>query len=119
MNTSNHDEALRKATCRAADLLDLDEDEFASVIGVSARDVQKMYEGSLVIAVGTGVEQSCLMLIRTQQALRAIVGEDRNQHRQWLRSRNKGCGGVPLELMGTPTGLASVVRYLEGQLQKT
>lgn len=70
-----------------------------------------------MVAGRTSLGQRCLMLIRTQQALRFLVGEDQHQHHNWLRSQNLGCGGEPLKLMATPTGLARVVQYLEGQLQ--
>lgn len=118
MNTPNSYATLTKATCKAAERLGLDQAAFARTIGVSIDDIEKMHDGSFVIACRTSVEQRCLLLIRTLRALHALVGEDQDQHRHWLRSENKGCGGVPMKLMETPTGLADVVKYLEGALQE-
>ena len=51
--------------------------------------------------------------MRAFRSLDAIVGSDDTAARTWMRAANSALGGVPLELMRDPAGLARTVDYLD------
>lgn len=54
-----------------------------------------------------------LLLIRCERALVALTGGDTAAARHWMRTRNSGTGGVPVEQVRSAAGLAEVVAYIE------
>lgn len=62
-------------------------------------------------------DDAALMLIRCERALATLTGGDEAM-RHWMRTANRGAGGVPAELVATPAGLRGVVEYLESLVHR-
>jgi hypothetical protein len=57
--------------------------------------------------------QLAVLFVRLFRALDAIVGSDDAAARAWMRGTHAALGGVPLELVRDPAGLARTVDYLD------
>ncbi len=106
-DTVNPSEVLANATLRAALLLDVNEKQLASILGVD--------EAFLVAAIepascpGLRAQQ----LIRIYQRLSAMTGNDRAAMSHWMTTSNRRFNCNPRERMQNPEGLDEVVSYLD------
>lgn len=110
-----HDAAtvLSHATVRAARLLAISQADLAAVIGVSPPTISRIVNGQKLLEPGSKPWQLSSLFVRLFRALDAIVGSDDAAARAWMTSENRGLGGVPLELIRDPAGLARAVDYLD------
>lgn len=104
---------LTRAAVRAARLLGLPQADLAAVIGVSEATMSRMANGQRPLEPGSKAWQLAALFVRLFRSLDAIVGSDDAAARAWLRSTNAALGGVPLELIRDPAGLARTVDYLD------
>lgn len=54
-----------------------------------------------------------MFLIRVFRSLFALVGGDQAQILHFMRSENRGTGGIPIEQVKRVSGLVSVMQYLD------
>ena len=105
---------LTQATVRAADLLGLASTDLAKVIGVSGSTVTRYRQAAAGIEPASKTGQLALLLVRVFRSLDPLVGSDAEKRRAWMRSPNRGLGGVPAELIVRPDGLVRTLDYLDG-----
>jgi len=103
---------LSQATVRAARLLGVPQTVLADVLGVSTATMSRIANGRKQLDPGSKPWQLAALFVRLFRALDAIVGTD-EAARAWLSARNLALGGIPLELIRDPAGLARVVDYLD------
>ena len=110
-----HDPAvvLSRATVRAAQLLAVSQADLADILGVSAATMSRIANGHKRLEPGSKSWQLAALFVRLFRALDAIVGSDDAAARAWMCGDNHGLGGVPLELIREPAGLARTVDYLD------
>jgi transcriptional regulator with XRE-family HTH domain len=104
---------LSGATIRAAQLLGISQGELAGIVGVSPATLSRMASGRKQLEPGTKPWQLAALFVRLFRSLDAIVGSDDEAARAWLRSDHLALGGIPLELIRDPAGLARAVDYLD------
>ena len=105
---------LTRATVRAAELLGLQNNELARIIGVSSATVSRYKSQSSGIAPSSKVGELALLLIRVFRSLDPLVGSDDEKRKAWMHSPNKALNGVPAELVLKPDGLVRTLAYLDG-----
>jgi uncharacterized protein (DUF2384 family) len=98
---------------RAARFLDVAQGELADIIGVSGATASRLAHGRSSLEPGSKPFQLAALFVRAFRSLDAIVGSDDAAARAWMRAPNRALGGVPLELMRDPAGLALTVDYLD------
>jgi len=59
-----------------------------------------------------------LILVRIYRSLYSLLGGDSGHMQQWMRSRNKGTGGVPGDQIRDVTGLVRVLQYTDAMRGK-
>ncbi len=58
-------------------------------------------------------DDAALRLVRCERALAALTGGDTAAMRHWMRTANRGAGGMPAEQLLNHDGALAVVEYLE------
>ncbi|HQZ80912.1 MAG TPA: MbcA/ParS/Xre antitoxin family protein [Steroidobacteraceae bacterium] len=104
---------LARAVFRAAGFLGVSQADLADIIGVSGATASRLAHGGKALEEGTKPWQLAALFVRSFRSLDAIVGSDDTAARAWMRAVNSALGGVPLELMRDPAGLARTVDYLD------
>lgn len=104
---------LARAAFRAAGFLGVSQASLADIIGVSSATASRLASGGRALEEGTKPWQLAALFVRSFRSLDAIVGSDDTAARAWMRAPNSALGGVPLELMRDPAGLARAVDYLD------
>ncbi len=104
---------LARATFRAAGFLGVSQADLADIIGVSGATASRLASGGRLLSEGSKPWQLAALFVRSFRSLDAIVGSDDTAARAWMRAANSALGGVPLELMRDPAGLARTVDYLD------
>lgn len=104
---------LARAALRAAAFLGVTQADLAAIIGVSGATASRLASGSKALEQGSKPWQLAALFVRSFRSLDAIVGSDDSAARAWMRAPNSALGGVPLELMREPAGLARTVDYLD------
>jgi hypothetical protein len=110
---AHRDLVLSRATVRAAELLGVSQVDLADIIGVSAATMSRVAHDRKQLEPGSKPWQLAALFVRLFRSLDAIVGSRDDAARAWLRSDNLALGGVPLELIREPAGLARAVDYLD------
>lgn len=101
------DEVLAEACLNAASALGLSRRQLGRVVG---RDRSRLKDA---LRVDSKAGELALLLIRCYRSLYALVDGDERMLRHWMRTPNRGTGGVPLEQVQSVTGLTAVVGYLD------
>jgi transcriptional regulator with XRE-family HTH domain len=104
---------LARAAFRAAGFLGISQADLADIIGVSGATASRLAHGGKALEQGSKPWQLAALFVRSFRSLDAIVGSDDAAARAWMRAANVALGGVPLELMREPAGLARTVDYLD------
>jgi hypothetical protein len=104
---------LSRAVIRAASLLDIPQADLADIIGVSPATMSRVASGRRHLDPGSKPWQLAALFVRLFRALDAIVGSDDHAARAWIRGEHNVLGGVPLDLIREPAGLARTVDYLD------
>ena len=104
---------LSRATVRSAQLLDVPQVDLADIIGVSAAPMSRIASGQRQLEAGSKSWQLAALFVRLYRALDAVVGSDDAAAQAWMHNENVALGGVPVELIRDPAGLARTVDYLD------
>lgn len=98
---------LAKALLSAAKALGLTQDQTGKVIG---RDRSSISRG---VDPESKAGELALLLIRAYRGLFLLLGGEDTDLKHWTKTYNNHLNGVPVELVQTVDGLASVVMYLD------
>jgi hypothetical protein len=104
---------LTKAVLRAAEILQIRQNELAEILGVSAPTVTRLAGGDKKVLDGRAEYQLAALFVRLFRSLDTLVGGSAEQARLWLRAHNEHLNGVPIELAKTVRGLVNVADYLD------
>lgn len=104
----NGNEVLVKAVLKAADFLEVSQDDLVTVLGVDLRlscnsEIDPISESG----------QRALILIRIFKSLHALNGNDIRLIQHFMKNFNKGTGGIPAEQIKDSEGLIAVLTFLE------
>jgi uncharacterized protein (DUF2384 family) len=106
---------ITKATIRAADRLAIRSNVLCKIVGVSEATISRMRKGEYLLAPGEKAFELAILFVRFYRSLDAIVGGSDSVAAQWIKNRNSGLDGVPLELIQTVAGLTNVIDYLDAR----
>ncbi|WP_297809477.1 MbcA/ParS/Xre antitoxin family protein [uncultured Methylophaga sp.] len=96
----------------ASEDLGLDTTELANAIGVDAAEIIQIRENSSLDPESKQGEIA-LHLIRISRDLHALTNGDKDWIQAFMRSENRGTGGVPVKQIASVDGLMKVVRYID------
>jgi len=104
---------LGHAVLEAGAALGLNKQEVGEVIGKDRTSI-----GRSGISPDSKPGELALMLVRIYRSLFSLVGGDDTHMQQWMRSTNKGTGGVPREQIRDVAGLVRVLQYSDAMRGK-
>lgn len=110
---TSDDEIVKKAVRNAAEQLGISLLQLFEITGVHRESLSGDPE-----SLGAKEMELCLLVIGVANSLSSLVGGDRSQMKNWIRSPNQAFEASPLETMKTVEGLARTARYLEGMRSK-
>lgn len=100
-----------KAFLRAGKYLGINNATLAQIVGVSASTVSRMPETPIKVNHKDG--ELALLFLRVYRSLAALLGGNAEQCRAWFHAYNRDLGGIPAQLVLTPSGLTDVANYLD------
>ena len=103
-----------QAVVRAAERLGLSNSLLARVIGVSDATASRLRADSYRLTKGSKPYELAVLLLRLFRSLNAILNEDAAM-RSWMQSHNLALGNKPIEMIGSVTGLVSVITYVDSR----
>jgi hypothetical protein len=113
VNRADRATVLTKAVIRTAEILHIQQQELAEILGVSPPTITRLIGGDKQLLQGRSEYQLGALFVRVFRSLDTLVGGNAEQARQWLRARNDHLNGVPIELAKTVRGLVNVADYLD------
>jgi|SRR5690625_3345589 len=102
------------AVALAAGRLGLSSALLGRIIGLSGTAASQLRAGNYRLARGSKSYELAVLLLRLFRGLGAILNDDGSM-RSWLRSHNLALGGRPIEMIGSVTGLMSVISYIDSR----
>lgn len=109
----NDAELLAYAVLEAGAALGLNKQDVGEVIGKDRTSI-----GRSGIIPDSKPGELALILVRIYRSLFSLVGGDSAHVQQWMRSSNKGTGGVPREQIREVAGLVRVLQYTDAMRGK-
>jgi uncharacterized protein (DUF2384 family) len=106
---------ITKATLRAAVRLGIKSNALSKIVGVSEPTISRMRKGDYFLEPGQKAFELAILFVRFYRSLDAIVGGDDRVAADWIKNKNAGLDGVPLDLIQTVSGLANVIDYLDAR----
>ena len=105
---------IKKAACKAGEVLGLTRIELAQVIGVRREVLSRPKAG-----LDAKQSELALMVIRVARSLSALVDGSHANMRHWISTANQHLGGqAPRDLIKTVNGLAQTLFYLDAMRGK-
>lgn len=101
-----------RAAARAAERLEIPEQVFARILGVSEATVHQMKAGNVALEQDHNAFKLAILFVRFYQALDTIVG-NQTAAASWLKSSNTALNARPIDIIQSTAGLLSVINYLE------
>jgi Antitoxin Xre/MbcA/ParS C-terminal toxin-binding domain/Antitoxin Xre-like helix-turn-helix domain len=106
---------ITKATIRAAERLGIKANVLSKIVGVSEPTISRMRKGDYVLESGQKPFELAILFVRFYRSLDAIVGGDDRVAADWIKNKNTGLDGIPLELIQTVSGLTNVIEYIDSR----
>jgi hypothetical protein len=106
---------ITKATIRAAERLGIKANALAKIVGVSEPTISRMRKGDYLLEPGQKAFELAILFVRFYRSLDAIVGGDDRVAADWIKNKNTGLDGIPLELIQTVSGLTNVIEYIDSR----
>ena len=106
---------ITKATIRAAERLGIKANALSKIVGVSEPTISRMRKGEYVLEPGQKAFELAILFVRFYRSLDAIVGGDDGVAADWIKNKNTGLDGIPLELIQTVSGLTNVIEYINSR----
>lgn len=114
---TNRSHVLAKALLNVAAELDLNTTELANALGVDRSAISRLKK-NLSLEPESKKGEIALHLIRISRGLHALTNGDRDWMQAFMRSENRGTGGVPAKQIASLDGLMRVVRYVDAMRGK-
>lgn len=113
MNTSseqtlNNKTILAKAFFNASEQLNLSQTQLAVILGISEPAINKLRSECQIDPLSQQGERA-LSVIRLFKSLYDLSGGDRDWIQQFLNTKNRVTGGIPLKQIETAHGLVAVL----------
>lgn len=108
---------LAKALLNVSHELGLNTTELADALGVDRTSISRL-RTSMSLDPKSKKGEIALLLIRIARALHALTNGDTDWMKAFMRSHNKGTGGIPAKQVANLDGLMRVVRYVDGMRGK-
>ena len=112
-STPKESSVVTKATIRAAERLGIKANALSKIVGVSEPTISRMRKGEYVLEPEQKAFELAILFVRFYRSLDAIVGGDDRVAADWIKNKNTGLDGTPLELIQTVSGLTNVIQYLD------
>lgn len=103
---------LAKAVLSAAEQLDLKQVQLAAILGVHRTAISRL-KNNPELDPASKQGELALLLIRLSRALYALTGGDTDWMRHFLNTPNRVTGGIPVEQIGSISGLVSVLQFVD------
>ncbi|MCP0913304.1 MULTISPECIES: antitoxin Xre/MbcA/ParS toxin-binding domain-containing protein [Legionella] len=116
--SANQDAILTKAILKMANFYGLNGKELSEILGISEATATRLHQGKKQLAADTKEGEMALLLLRLYRSLNALVGNNHEKAKAWLRSDNYYFHKKPLEQIKTIAGLVAVVNYLDAMRGK-
>ena len=113
--TAKESSVITKATIRAAEGLGIKANALAKIVGVSEPTISRMRKGDYLLEPGQKAFELAILFVRFYRSLDAIVGGDDRVAADWIKNKNTGLDGIPLELIQTVSGLTNVIEYIDSR----
>ncbi len=111
--TPDKEAVLSKAFLRAAQQLNLSQQEMAKVIGKSRTWINRLANGDVQLSPNNKEGELALLLIRLARALFALNDGDEAWTQHFMRSHNKMTRGIPADQVQSVTGLVRVLQFVD------
>jgi uncharacterized protein (DUF2384 family) len=98
---------------KAAEILDLPQNQLAATLGVSAATVSRMKSGAYLLDPARKEWELAVLWVRAFRSLDAITGGRDEASRAWLHSANRDLRARPVDLLSSLTGVVHLVEYLD------
>lgn len=108
---------LAKALLNVSEELNLKSSELADALGVDRSAISRIRK-NMTLDPESKKGEIALHLIRIARALHALTNGDREWMQSFMRSENKGTGGIPAKQIANLDGLMRVVRYVDAMRGK-
>ena len=102
-----------KAVCNAANFWNISNLQLKEIIGLSPSSISRLRRNQYFLAKNTKEWELALLFLRAYRGLDAYMGGHLENEKSWLNAENTALNGVPIELIQTIEGLASVVQYID------
>lgn len=112
------DVVLTKAICNLSKFLSLTGKDLGNIIGISESSASRLSQGKKLITPNTKEGEMALLLLRIYRSLNAMVGNNHEKAKLWLKSQNKYFHNKPIDEMKTIPGLIRVLNYLDAMRGK-
>lgn len=109
---------LANALMKASEDLGLDTTELANAIGVDVGEIIQIRK-NLSLEPESKVGKLAVHLIRISRGLHTLTNGDKDWMQAFMRSENRGTGGMPANQIATPDGLMKVVHYVDAMQTKS
>jgi len=106
----NEQQLLRKALQRAGEELGLSAQETAQAIGKSRTFFE---QGRSHTRIDPHTQRMIALVLRLHRSLSALVGDDIEGMRHWMRTANRHTHGIPRHQLQDPEQLVELVQYLD------
>lgn len=103
---------IAKALGRASERLGLTQSQLGPILGVSEASISRLLRGGSLDPDGKPFELA-LLFLRLYRSLAAILADDQDAMRSWLRSENRALGFRPIDRLSSVTGLVATVQYVD------
>lgn len=116
----NKEHVVTVAMLDSATYLGIHDERLADVLGVTPSSVTDCNSHSLILTRNTIAWRQALRLIEVRSALVAIIGDNQELIRLWLRSPNKSFQNrAPFELLVDPAESPALLEYLMAHRHQT
>ena len=104
---------LTGAVLRAAELMHLNNNDLARLLGLSPSTITRMHQGKYAIAQDTKAWELATLLVRLFRGLDAIMAGDNTALLSWMDNPNTHLHAVPKDLILGTEGLVRTLAYVD------
>ncbi|PHV10069.1 antitoxin Xre/MbcA/ParS toxin-binding domain-containing protein [Chitinimonas sp. BJB300] len=104
---------LTEAVVNAAHDLELNQAELADILGISASSASRLCNGGYELSISKPGWDAATTFLLVYRSLGAILGNNLENMRAWLKSYNSDLADTPANLISRQSGLHQVRGYLD------
>lgn len=109
-NNLDNKKVLAKAVLKSAEQLGLHKEQLAMILQLDCATLSKT---ELELYPDSEQGKHALLLIRIYIALYTLTGGDLDWIQHFMKTINHGTGGIPMQQIENPNGLAAVLKFVE------